>query len=227
MSFEIFGLAVTPTNLSAFFQVVMINIVMSGDNAIVIGMAVAGLKPEQRNVGLFWGIVGATVMRLIFTGLAVEMMNVIGLILLGGVLLLWVTWKMWREIYQAAKERRAVALAEGQPVDPETEKAAEAEGAPEAKTMRQAVIQILIADMSMSLDNVLAVAGASREHPYIMAFGLTLSIALTAIASKAIARLLDRYHWLGYVGVAVIAFVALEMIWDGTLQVVTETGIAN
>lgn len=215
MDLSLSGLTVGAAEISKFLEVVMINIVLSGDNAIVIGLAVAGLPAEQRNKGIFWGIVGATVLRLVFTAVAVQMLAVVGLVLIGGLLLLWVTWKMWRELRAAAAERDTVGDAD--------ETAGAARAAP--KSTREAIVQILIADLSMSLDNVLAVAGAAREHPYILGFGLVLSIALTAAASKAIARLLERYHFLGYLGVLIIAYVGLEMVWDGGRQVLKALGM--
>lgn len=206
MDFSLFGFSLSPAEVSAFFQVIMINIVLSGDNAIVIGLAVAGLAPEQRNKGIFWGIIGATVLRLAFTAVAVELMAIIGLILLGGLLLLWVAYKMFSELRAHDKDEGG-----------------EEKEAP--KSMRDAIMQIIIADVSMSLDNVLAVAGASRQYPYILAFGLILSIALTAVASKAIAGLLDRYRILGYIGVAIIVYVGIEMVYDGGFQVLAATGL--
>jgi len=206
MDFSLFGFSLSAAEVSAFFQVIMINIVLSGDNAIVIGLAVAGLAPEQRNKGIFWGIIGATVLRLAFTAVAVELMAIIGLILLGGLLLLWVAFKMFKEL-------RAHNAEDG------------GEGKEAPKSMRDAILQIVIADVSMSLDNVLAVAGAARQYPYILAFGLVLSIALTAVASKAIAGLLDRYRILGYIGVAIIVYVGIEMVYDGGFQVLAATGL--
>jgi len=206
MDFSLFGFSLTPAEVSAFFQVIMINIVLSGDNAIVIGLAVAGLAPEQRNKGIFWGIIGATVLRLAFTAVAVELMAIIGLILLGGLLLLWVAFKMFKELRAHSAE-------------------AGGEDKEAPKSMRDAILQIVIADVSMSLDNVLAVAGAARQYPYILAFGLILSIALTAVASKAIAGLLDRYRILGYIGVAIIVYVGIEMVYDGGFQVLAATGL--
>lgn len=216
MDLSLSGLTFGAAELSKFLEVVMINIVLSGDNAIVIGLAVAGLPPEQRNKGIFWGIVGATVLRLVFTAVAVQMLAVVGLVLIGGLLLLWVTWKMWRELRAAAAERNDSDGADSDGAD---------SGKAPPKSTREAIIQILIADLSMSLDNVLAVAGAAREHPYILGFGLILSIALTAAASKAIARLLERYHFLGYLGVVIIAYVGVEMVWDGGRQVLRALGM--
>jgi YjbE family integral membrane protein len=206
MDLSLFGFSLSGAELGAFFEVVMINIVLSGDNAIVIALAVSGLPEEQRNKGIFWGIIGATVLRLMFTAVAVQLMAVIGLILIGGLALFWVAWKMGVELREQDEE-------EDDPTHPHHEQ----------KTIRQAIMQIVIADVSMSLDNVLAVAGAARQHPYILTFGLVLSIALTAIASNLIARLLDRYRFLGYIGVAIICYVAFEMVWDGGIQVLAAT----
>jgi YjbE family integral membrane protein len=206
MDISLFGLTITAAELSAFAQVILIDVILSGDNAIVIGMAVAGLPAAQRNKIIVYGILAATILRILFASVAVQLLQIIGLTLAGGILLLWVAWKMWRELRlqaKAAKDGENGAV---------TEK-------PAPKTQREAVMQIIIADLSMSIDNVLAVAGAAREHPYILGFGLVLSIALMAVASKAIARLLDRFHWIAYVGLVIIAYVALKMIWDGGLQV--------
>jgi YjbE family integral membrane protein len=213
MDISFFGLTVTAAELSAFAQVILIDVILSGDNAIVIGMAVAGLPAAQRNKIIVYGILAATVLRIMFASVAVQLLQIIGLTLAGGILLLWVAWKMWRELREQAK-----AAKEGGDGAEEAEK-------PLPKTQREAVMQIIIADLSMSIDNVLAVAGAAREHPYILGFGLVLSIALMAIASKAIARLLDRFHWIAYIGLLIIAYVALKMIWDGGFQVLAATGV--
>ncbi|WP_298727011.1 TerC family protein [uncultured Ferrovibrio sp.] len=206
MDISLFGLTVTAAEISAFLQVILIDVILSGDNAIVIGMAVAGLPAKDRNKIIIYGILAATALRILFAGIAVQLLQIIGLTLAGGILLLWVAWKMWRELREQAK----ADAAEKQGIDSEK---------PAPKTRREAVLQIIMADVSMSLDNVLAVAGAAREHPFILAFGLMLSIALMAVASKFIARLLDRYHWIAYIGLLIIAYVALRMIWDGGWQV--------
>lgn len=206
MDITFFGLTITAAELSAFAQVILIDVILSGDNAIVIGMAVAGLPVAQRNKIIVYGILAATVLRILFASVAVQLLQIIGLTLAGGILLLWVAWKMWRELRAQAK-----AAKEGEN--------GEVKEKPAPKTQREAVMQIIVADLSMSIDNVLAVAGAAREHPYILGFGLVLSIALMAVASKAIARLLDRFHWIAYIGLIIIAYVALKMIWDGGLQV--------
>lgn len=207
MDITLWGFTITAAELSAFAQVILIDVILSGDNAIVIGMAVAGLPAAQRNKIIVYGILAATILRILFASVAVQLLQIIGLTLAGGILLLWVAWKMWRELRAQAKAAR-----EGGNGEDKAEK-------PAPKTQREAVIQIIIADLSMSIDNVLAVAGAAREHPYILGFGLVLSIALMAVASKAIARLLDRFHWIAYVGLVIIAYVALKMIWDGGHQV--------
>ncbi len=205
----------TPEVMSAFLQVVMIDLVLAGDNAIVIGLAAAGLPKDQRNRAIMIGIVAATVLRIIFAALTAQLLQIVGLLLAGGVLLLWVCWKMWRELstphHDEETAEAALAVAEGRDT-PATL------GAPR-KTFAQAAWQIIVADVSMSLDNVLAVAGAAREHPYVLIFGLVLSIALMGLAATFIARLLQRHRWIAYVGLAVILYVSLEMIYRGTVEV--------
>jgi len=207
----------TASALTALFQVIMIDLVLAGDNAIIIGLAAAGLPAQQRGKVIFIGIAAATVLRIVLAMLATQMLAIVGLLLAGGVLLLWVSWKMWRELHLSmhAEDDAANALdgdanaAHGDlPGDP----------APR-KTFRQAAWQIVIADLSMSLDNVLAVGGAAREHPWVLIFGLVLSIALMAIAASYIARLLQRHRWIGFAGLAVIVYVSLEMIWRGWVEV--------
>ncbi|HWW46474.1 MAG TPA: TerC family protein [Xanthobacteraceae bacterium] len=194
--------------LSAFGQVVMIDLVLAGDNAIVIGLAAAGLPKHLRSKAILIGIIAATVMRIGFALVTTQLLQVVGLLLVGGLLLLWVCWKMWQELREP-------------PHDPDAEiaDAATGEGKNGAKTLRQAVLQILVADITMSLDNVLAVAGAAMEHPWVLITGLALSIALMGLAASFIARLLNRHRWIAYVGLAVILYVSLEMIYRGTLQV--------
>ena len=192
--------------ISAFIQVVLIDLVMSGDNAIIIGLAVAGLPAENRTRIIFWGVVGATVLRLAFAAVTSELLEIIGLTLAGGLLLLWVAWRMYREL-------RAKGRSE----------AAEAESHAKPKTPRQAMLQIIAADVSMSLDNVLAVAGAARDHEVVLWIGLGLSVVLMAVASNFIARILDRHHWVAWIGFLIILYVAGDMIWDGTHEVVAAT----
>ncbi|WP_315838309.1 TerC family protein [Bradyrhizobium prioriisuperbiae] len=196
-----------PDVLNALFQVVLIDLVLAGDNAIVIGLAAAGLPQEQRGRAILIGIVAATVLRIVFAGVATQILQIVGLLLAGGILLLWVCWKMWREL-RAPAHVEAINGAD--------------DGAPR-KTLSQAIWQIIIADVSMSLDNVLAVAGAAREHPWVLIFGLALSIALMGAAATFIARLLQKHRWIAYVGLAVILYIAGEMIYRGTLDVVKAT----
>src|SRR5262249_13224833 len=192
--------------LGALLQVVLIDLVMSGDNAIIIGMAVAGLPKENRTKIIFWGVAGATVLRILFAAVTTELLQIIGLTLAGGLLLLWVAYRMCREL-----------RAKGQP------EAGNRESGAKPKTAGPAMVQIIAADISMSLDNVLAVAGAARDHKVVLWIGLVLSIVLMAIASTAIARILDRYHWIAWIGFAIILYVAGDMIWDGTHEVVAAT----
>jgi YjbE family integral membrane protein len=201
----------TASAMSALFQVIMIDLVLAGDNAIIIGLAAAGLPREQRAKVIFIGIAAATLLRIGLALITTQLLGVVGLLLAGGLLLLWVSWKMWRELQSGnlAAEAMAADALEGEPSD----------GGTPRKTLREAVWQIIVADFSMSLDNVLAVGGAAREHPWVLIFGLALSIALMALAASWIARLLQRYHWIAYVGLAIIVYVAAEMIWRGWQQV--------
>ncbi len=207
----------TAEALTAFFQVIMIDLVLAGDNAVVIGLAAAGLPKEQRNKAILIGIIAATVLRIVFAGLTTQLLEIVGLLLAGGILLLWVCWKMWRELRagHAEKDLEAEEALEDRDLDQDGQIA---EHAPR-KTFGQAAWQIVIADVSMSLDNVLAVAGAAREHPVVLIFGLGLSIALMGIAATFIARLLQKYHWIAYVGLVIILYVAFEMIYRGALEV--------
>jgi YjbE family integral membrane protein len=208
--FEFLGTGVT----AALLQVVLIDLVLAGDNAIVIGLAAAGLPEAQRSRAILIGIVAATVLRILFAGLTAQILQVIGLLFAGGVLLLWVCWKMWRELRASS---------------PESIKAREAAGAvSEAspgprKTLAQATWQIIVADVSMSLDNVLAVAGAARDHPWVLVFGLILSVALMGAAASFIARLLQNHRWIAYAGLIVILYVAVEMTYRGTLDIMKAT----
>jgi YjbE family integral membrane protein len=196
----------------AFLMVVGIDLALAGDNAIVIGLAAAGLPKEQRNKAILLGVLAATALRIVFALVTTQLLAIVGLLLAGGILLLWVCWKMWRELRTShAEEEAAEEALEGKDLN---EDGTVAGGAPR-KTFAQAAWQIVIADVSMSLDNVLAVAGAAREHPYILAFGLLLSIALMGVAASYIARLLQRYRWIAYVGLAIILYVALKMIYEG------------
>lgn len=195
----------TSAGLLALLQVIIIDLVLAGDNAVVIGLAAAGLAPDQRKKAILVGILAATVLRIALASVTVQLLEIIGLLLAGGILLLWVCWKMWREIRANNAQAGEGEHAEGAQVP--------------RKTFFQAATQIVIADVSMSLDNVLAVAGAAREHPTVLVIGLILSIAMMGIAANFIARLLNRYHWIAYIGLAIIVYVALHMIYRGGLEV--------
>jgi YjbE family integral membrane protein len=205
----------TTETLTAFFQVIMIDLVLAGDNAIVIGLAAAGLPQEQRTRAILVGIIAATALRILFAGMTTQLLKLVGLLFAGGLLLLWVCWKMWRELRTSTGEGREVAEALiGYDINADGTIAAHAP----RKTLAQAAGQIIVADVSMSLDNVLAVAGAAREHPVVLIFGLGLSIALMGIAASFIARLLQNHRWIAYVGLAVILYVAMEMIYRGAYE---------
>lgn len=208
----------SPGALSALVQVLMIDLVLAGDNAVAVGVVAAGLPASDRKRAIFWGLVAAVVTRIGFALITTQLMGIIGLLLAGGILLLWVCWKMWKEMraQAAADEARAEAVLDA---DPTTEP----QGAT-AKTFRTALLQILIADVSMSLDNVLAVAGAAREHPAILVFGLLVSIALMGVAATWIARMLHRYRWIGYIGLLIVLYVALHMMWEGHRDLVRDLG---
>ena len=193
-------------SLAAFFQVILIDLVLAGDNAVVIGLAAAGLPKAQRGRAILVGIIAATVLRIAFAGIAVELLAIVGLLFAGGILLLWVSWKMWRELRGPNAADTEAALRAGEAHVPQ-------------KSFAQAAWQIVLADVSMSLDNVLAVAGAAREHPLALVFGLGLSIVLMGVAANFIARLLNRHRWIAYVGLAIILYVALDMIWRGAWEI--------
>jgi YjbE family integral membrane protein len=206
----------TAEGMTALFQVIAIDLVLAGDNAIVIGLAAAGLPADQRNRAIVAGIVAATVLRIGFALITTQLLQVLGLLLVGGILLLWVSWKMWRELRTShAAEIAAEEALTGVDINADGTIA----GGMPAKTFRQAAIQIVVADVSMSLDNVLAVAGAAREHPTVLIFGLALSIALMGLAASLIARVLQHHRWIAYIGLAVIFYVALDMIYRGGAEV--------
>jgi YjbE family integral membrane protein len=206
-----------PGFLTAFMQVIMIDLVLAGDNAVVIGLAAAGLPPELRRKAILIGIGAATLMRIGFALVATQLLNITGLLLAGGLLLLWVCWKMY-EVLRAGHEKLEHDAVEALSDSDINADGTVAAGAPR-KTLRQSVTQIIIADVSMSLDNVLAVAGAAREHPTVLIFGLALSIALMGFAASMIARLLSRYRWIAWIGLVIILYVALHMIWEGWLDI--------
>jgi YjbE family integral membrane protein len=187
-------LAEWSADLAVLLQVVMIDVALAGDNAVVVGLAVSGLPPEQRRPAILLGIGGATVLRILLGAIALKLLDIIGLTLAGGLLLLWVCWRMFRELRATARRHGAVTA---------------------EKTLGQAMLQIIVADLSMSLDNVLAVAGAADDRPWVLAAGLAFSVVLMGAAATAISGLLNRYRWIGWVGLAIVLEVALQMIWEG------------
>jgi YjbE family integral membrane protein len=208
----------------ALIQVVMINLVLSGDNAVVIGLAAAGLPATQRTRAITIGILIATALRIACASVATQLLQVFGLLLAGGILLLWVCRKMWRELQTTPKDQQGggetlVAYASG------------CNGTVAVslrrKTLGQATLQIVVADVSMSLDNVLAIAGAAREQPIVLAFGLLLSIALMGVAADLIARLLNKQRWIAYVGLAIVLYVACEMIYRGAYELKPVLGVVG
>jgi len=210
---------------TALGQVLMIDLVLAGDNAVAVGLAAAALAPEQRKKAILIGLAAAVVLRIGFALITVQLLAIIGLLLAGGVLLLWVCWKMWRELQEQKTHDQAEAEAEL-----ETALSAHHGGGPppealglKRKSFGAALLQIMIADVTMSLDNVLAVAGAAHEHPWIMVFGLILSIGLMGVAATFIAKLLTKHRWIGYVGLVIVLYVALHMVWDGARSVIVRT----
>ena len=201
-----FGNLTEPAALAALAQVLMIDVVLAGDNAIVVGALAAGLPAEQRKKVIAIGVLAALVLRIAFALMVTWLLGIVGLVLAGGLLLLWVAWRMYRDI---SRHRVDVEGGEDQP-----------HGLGPAKTFVGAAWAVALADVSMSLDNVLAVAGAAREHPGILIVGLIFAVALMGIAANLIARYIERYRWIGWVGLAVILYVALKMIWDGWHEVV-------
>jgi YjbE family integral membrane protein len=212
--FEAFSSQAWAGPLIAFGQVVMIDLVLAGDNAVAVGMAAAGLPEKDRRKAIVLGLSGAVVMLISLALVVQKLLNVIGLQLAGGFLLLIVCWKMWRDLRQGAEENIGEATLEHQT----TSKGRK------AKTLGGALAAILLADLAMSLDNVLAVAGASIGHPYVLIAGLILSVTLMGVAASWIARFLARWRWLGYVGLAIVVYVAAQMIWQGHREVVQGIG---
>lgn len=207
--------------LVALGQVIMIDLVLAGDNAIVIGLAAAGLPKELRSKAILVGIIAATVLRIIFAVTATYLLAIVGLLLAGGVLLLWVCWKMYRELREPPHDEQA---AEEALANQDLNKDGSVAGGRPTKTFGQAATQIVVADVSMSLDNVLAVAGAAADHPEILIIGLAFSVVLMGVAASFIARLLNKHRWIAWVGLAIIMYVALKMIYEGYMQVAERTG---
>ncbi len=199
---EILGHSVGLDALSAFLSVVIIDVVLAGDNAIVVGMAAANLEKQQRRRAIFWGIVAATLMRIGLALIAVDLLAIVGLTLAGGLLLLWVAWKLFRDLTGRSEKPTHDAK-------------------PAPYTFRQAIVRIVLADISMSLDNVLAVAATARDHIWVLVAGLTLSVALMGVASEFTGRLIARYRWVAWIGLAIVTFVALRMIYEGWTEVAT------
>ena len=198
------------SEISALLQVVVVDLVLAGDNAIIVGLVAASLPRDQRAKVIMIGILAATALRILFAIVTTQLLQIIGLTLAGGLLLLWVCWKLWRELRAQAKSK----------VDDEAENS----HLKPAKTMRQAVFQIVLADISMSLDNVLAVAGIALHHTWVLIVGLVLSVTLMGAAAAMIAGVLKRFPWISYVGLAVIFYVAVKMIYHGSMDVVSATG---
>jgi YjbE family integral membrane protein len=202
---------------TAFVQVVFIDLALAGDNAMAVGIVAASLQKADRSKAIVLGLGGAVVMLIGFALITTQLLKVVGLSLAGGFILLWVCWKMWRDLREQGQRKIAQgeAALEGEPT---------AAHGPPAKTLAQALRQILLADLAMSLDNVLAVAGAARQHPVVLIGGLLLSITLTGLAASWIAKLLQRFPWIGYLGLVIVIWVAGHMIWDGTRAVAIDTG---
>ena len=204
-----------PAAFAAFLQVLMIDLVLAGDNAIVVGALAAGLPAEQRRKVIVIGVLAALVLRVLFALIVTQLLQVVGLILAGGILLLWVAWKMWREIDHGGESAGSPEI-EGD----------EHSGIRPAKSFAGAAWAVAVADVSMSLDNVLAVAGAAREHPGILIVGLIFAVGLMGVAANLIARYIERYRWIAYIGLLVILYVAGKMIWDGWHDVAPVLGFA-
>jgi YjbE family integral membrane protein len=183
--------------LAALFQVVLIDLTLAGDNAVVIGLAVTGLPARRRRLAILVGVGGAAVLRIGFGAVTLQLLQIVGLLLAGGILLLWVCWKMFRELRRPAHGRLASV----------------------PRSLRDAIMQIVLADVSMSLDNVLAVAGAAGGHFWVLALGLALSVMLMGLAANMVAKLLERRRWIAWIGLAIVLFVALRLIWAGASEV--------
>jgi YjbE family integral membrane protein len=194
--------------------VLLIDIVLAGDNAIVIGMAAARMPPHARRRVIFWGLVFAVIIRVVLATITVELLEIVGLMFAGGILLLWVAWRLWRDLKEQEDEKKA-ELASG--VGPQ--QAFEAKLPVSRGAMRRAIARVAIADLSMSLDNVLAVAGAAMNHWWVLTIGLALSIALMGLAANFVARLLQKYPWISYAGLLIVVYVACRMVWHGAQMI--------
>ena len=198
------GGLITASALAAFFEILFIDIVLAGDNAIVVGALAAGLPVEQRKKVILIGVLAALVLRIGFALLVTQLLQIVGLVLAGGILLLWVAWRMYRELRHKDESEGSDEVAGD-----------EHSGLKPAKSFASAAWGVALADVSMSLDNVLAVAGAAREHPYVLVFGLVLSVLLMGLAANVIAKYIDRYRWIAWGGLIVILWVACKMIYEG------------
>jgi YjbE family integral membrane protein len=199
----------------ALIQVVLIDMVLAGDNAIVIGMAAARVPQGIRRKVIFWGLVAAVVLRVALASVTVWLLDIIGLMFAGGVLLLWVCWKLYRDIRDLGEEKSSVEALHSQPTKLGGPYSSEAS----AMMVRRAVVQIAAADLSMSLDNVLAVAGAAQKHLDILAIGLILSIGLMGVAASVIAKVLHRWQWISYAGLFIVLYVAIRMVVEGGMAI--------
>jgi YjbE family integral membrane protein len=191
--------------LSALLQVLLIDLTLAGDNAVVVGLAVAGLPAHQKRPAILVGIIAATVLRIALGAVTLQLLEIVGLLLAGGLLLLWVCWKMYRELRSGAQAHAGGA-------------------APAPKTLRAAMIQIVIADLSMSLDNVLAVAGAADGHIWVLVVGLAVSVVLMGVAASWIAGMLEKHRWIGWAGLLIVLYIALKLIWVGGHEVLIHLG---
>lgn len=209
--FDIF----TEGGFFALLQVLLIDVVLAGDNAVVIGMSASLVAKADRKTVIFWGLLAAVVLRILLAIFAVHLLRFIPLVIAGGFLLLWVTWRLWRDVRHANNEHHANKLLSGEHTQECLQKVS---AGSHREAVRRAIISIAAADISMSLDNVLAVAGAARDHIGVLVIGLMLSIALMGFAATVIAKLLHKYPWISYAGVFIVLFVAVRMIWDGFVR---------
>lgn len=195
-------------DVAALFQVVLIDLALAGDNAVAVGLAAASLPAVQQRRAIMWGIILALVLRILFAGVTIQLLQIPGLLFVGGLLLFWVGWRMWDDL----RAHRPVMV--GEPVAGEHAAEAIASGGKAPKTFMSAIFTIILADVSMSLDNVLAVAAVSKHNVYIMAFGLVLSVILMGVAATLIARVIEKHRWIATVGIIIIAFAGARMIWE-------------
>ncbi len=209
----------------ALLQVLLIDVVLAGDNAVVIGMSAAQVAKFDRKIVIFWGLMTAVVLRILLALFAVHLLKFVPLVIAGGFLLLWVTWRLYRDVRDANKEHNTHKILAGENSDAAPLCRTADEKRCHAKAIRRAIVSIAAADISMSLDNVLAVAGAARDHIEVLIIGLMMSIALMGLAANLIAKLLHKYPWISYAGVFIVLFVALRMIWDGFARLQAEGGM--